>query len=100
MHVPHHLPSVSFVAQMTNQSPLSFESQTVTVILRPKSPNHGYRFWGPNWKTVTTGFEPKPGETITTSLKDKPEKTVTTSFEAKPEKTILVVLRPNHWQTV
>jgi hypothetical protein len=70
------------------------------VILRPKSPNHSCRFWGPNRKTWATDFEAKSGETITTGFKGKPEKTITTNFEAKPEKVVPVVLRPNYWHTV
>jgi hypothetical protein len=83
------------------------------VILRSKSPNHSYRFWGPNRetlhhidfeakleKTVTTGFEAKPLETVTNGFEAKQVKTVTIGLEAKPAKTVWVVLRPSHSQTV
>jgi hypothetical protein len=70
------------------------------MILRPKSLNHSCRFWGQNQETRATGFEAKPRETVTTGYKVKLEKTVATSFEGKSKKTVLVVLRPNHWQTM
>jgi hypothetical protein len=70
------------------------------VILRPKSPNHIYRFWGQNRETRATSFEAKSEKTITTGFEAKPEKTVTTDFEVKPEKVVPVILRPNHWQTI
>jgi hypothetical protein len=83
MHIPCHRAPVGFVAQPTNRSLLDFEAQTkktsrwflcpnqenVVVILRIKSPNHNYQFWGPNRETRATGFEAKPKETKTT---DKP----------------------------
>jgi hypothetical protein len=95
-------PSVSFVAQPTNHSPLGFQAQNKKL---------SRWFWGPNHQTVVAGFEAqirkpeatdfeaKSGETVTTSFETKPEKTVATGFEAKLEKTVPVVLRPNYWQT-
>jgi hypothetical protein len=50
--------------------------KTVTMILRLKSPNRSCQFWGRNQETWAIGFE------------------------VKIEKIVLVVLRPNHWQTV
>jgi hypothetical protein len=52
------------------------KQETVAVILRPISLNQSCQFWGPNRETWATGFEAKPGEIV------------------------LVVLRPNHWQTI
>jgi hypothetical protein len=74
--------------------------ETIAMILRTKSPNRSYRFWGTNRETWATGFEAKMGETVTISFEAKSEKTVATGFEVKPDKVIPVVLRPNHWQTV
>jgi hypothetical protein len=51
-------------------------------------------------KTAATGFEAKPLESVAAGFETKPLETVTTDFEAKPAKTVLVVLRPNHSQTV
>jgi hypothetical protein len=81
-------------------------------VLRPKLGNPPLPwFWG-STKKPTTSFEAKPGENITTSFEVKLEKTVAagseakpletvaTGFEAKPMKIALMVLRPNHSQTV
>jgi hypothetical protein len=74
--------------------------ETVVMILRPKSPNRSCWVWGTKQKTLYhLGFEAQLrnrhhwfwGQT---------EETVTTGFEIKPEKTVLVVLRPNHSQTI
>jgi hypothetical protein len=70
------------------------------VILRPKSPNHSYQFWGPNQETVTAGFEAKPPEIVAAGFEVKPLETVITGFVVKSAKTVRVVLRPNHSQTV
>jgi hypothetical protein len=51
-------------------------------------------------KTVATSFEVKLEKTVVTSFEAKPLETVATGFDAKPVKIILVVLRPNHSQTV
>jgi hypothetical protein len=72
-------PHISFKAQPTNHRPLGSKGQT-------KKPSRW--FWDPNHQTVAAGFE------IQT---EKPE---AIGFEAKSEKTVLVILRPNHWQTV
>jgi hypothetical protein len=97
---PSH-PSVDFVAQPTNRSLLSFEA-----------PNCTFRFWDSNRETLHyLGFEAQPRnrrhrfwgqtrETVTTGFEAKTKKTVATDFEAKTEKTVIVILRPNHWQTV
>jgi hypothetical protein len=102
MHVPRRPPSVGFVVQSINRSPLDFEAQT-------KKPSRW--FWGPNHQTKATSFDAqtrKPSTTLfwgstkkpTADFEAKPGETVATSFEAKLEKTVWVVLRPNHSQTV
>jgi hypothetical protein len=53
MCVPRHPPSISFVAQPTNRSPLSFDAQT-------KKPS--WWFWGPNHQTGAVGFEAQTGK--------------------------------------
>jgi hypothetical protein len=62
--------------------------ETVTVILRHKSPNRSRQFWGPNRETVTAGFEVKPPETVTAGFEAKPLETVASGFEAKPLETV------------
>jgi hypothetical protein len=92
-----------------------FEAQIIKPelpILRPKSGNPPPPwFWG-STKKPTAGFEVKPEETVATSFEAKLKKTAATGFEAKlaktvaagfeakPVKTVLLVLRPNHSQTV
>jgi hypothetical protein len=68
-------PPVSFVAQLTNRSPLGFEVQT-------KKPSWG--FWGPHHQIVAAGFEAQTGKLITTSFEAKPLTNHHNSFEAKP----------------
>jgi hypothetical protein len=69
------------------------------VILRPKSPNQSYRFFG-STKKSTTDFEAKPEKTVATSFEAKLEKTITTCFEAKPEKTIAAGFEAKPLKTV
>jgi hypothetical protein len=62
--------------------------ETVAVILRPKSPNRSYRFWGPNWDTLHhLGFKAQP-RNHRHRFWGQTGKTVTTGFEAKLEKTV------------
>jgi hypothetical protein len=101
--VPRQSPSIGFMAQPTNRSPLGFEVQTkktVAVILRPKPGNPPAPwFWG-STKKLTANFEAKPGKTVTTSFEAKLEKTVATDFEAKPEKTVAAGFEAKSLETV
>jgi hypothetical protein len=57
--------------------------ETVAVILRPKSPNQSYQFWGPNWEIFHhLGFEAQ--------LRNPP-----TVLRPNLEKPSPLVLRPN-----
>jgi hypothetical protein len=74
--------------------------ETAAVILRPKSPNHSYRFRDPNRETLHhLGFEAQPRNRHH-QFWGQIRESVTTGFEAKLEKTISLVLRSNPWQTV
>jgi hypothetical protein len=57
MCVPCRPPSVGFVAQPTNRSPLGFEAQTKEL---------SRWFWGPNHQTRAVGFEAQTGRPSTT----------------------------------
>jgi hypothetical protein len=74
--------------------------ETVTVILRLKSPNRSCRFWGPNRETLYhLGFEAQPRNRCHQFWGQHGENR-RHRFEAKPEKTVPVILRLNHWQTI
>jgi hypothetical protein len=70
------------------------------LVLRPKSPNRSRRFWGPNWETITTGFEVKPPETIAAGFEAKPLETVAAGFEAKPSETIAAGFEPKPAESI
>jgi hypothetical protein len=79
MLTPASTPLHRFYGATDKPKPACFlgsNQETIAVILRFKSPNRSYRFWGPNRETHATDFEVKMGETAP------------------------VVLKPNHWQTV
>jgi hypothetical protein len=61
--------------------------ETITVILRPKSPNRSCRFWGPNQKTRATGFEVKPEKTVRVVLRSNHSQTIDLVFEAQSRNT-------------
>ncbi len=87
---PSH-PPIGFVAQPTNRSLLDFEVKT-------KKPSRW--FWGLNHQTRAADFEAQTGKPSTTLVLRLNQEIVTTGFEAKSEKTVLVLLSPNHWQTI
>jgi hypothetical protein len=61
--------------------------ETVAVILRPKSPNHSYRFWGPNREIHHhLGFEAQPRNSLPI-------------LRSNREKPSPPVLRPNRWKS-
>jgi hypothetical protein len=69
--------------------------ETVAVILRHKSPNRSYQFWGTNRKTRATDFEAKPEKTVATGFEVKPEKTVWVFRDQTTHKLSTLVLRLN-----
>jgi hypothetical protein len=123
-------PTATFIHRFcgsTNKPKLTWfwdlNQETVTVILRHKSPNQSCQFWGTNRKPFTTlvlrlnqethhqfwcqigrscstSFEAKLKKTVATGFEAKPAKTVSASFESKPLETVWVVLRSNHSQIV
>jgi hypothetical protein len=68
-------PPNGFEAQPDKPPPTWFwdpNQKTVTVILRPKSPNRRPWFWGPNQETVVVVWRPNHWLTFTTGFEDKP----------------------------
>jgi hypothetical protein len=63
MHVPCRPPAISFVTQLTNRSPLSFEIQT-------KKPSRW--LWGPNHQTIAAYFEAQTGKPANLTFEAQP----------------------------
>jgi hypothetical protein len=81
-----HPPSVGFVAQPTNQSPLGFEAQTKKL---------SRWFWGPNHQTVATGFESHTGKPEPLVLRPNQEKPSPLVLRPNRRKSLPPILRPN-----
>jgi hypothetical protein len=103
-HVSHAIPSSHrFCGAIDKLKPAWFwgpNQESIAVILMPKSPNRSYQFWGPNREILHhLGFEAQP-RNCHHRFWGQNREIVATDFEAKSGETVLVVLRPNHSQTV
>jgi hypothetical protein len=79
-------PTLTFLRQFCgatdNPKPSWFWSpnqKIVAVILRHKSSNRSYQFWGPNQETWVTGFEDKLGAIVDLDFKAQPKNPLSSS---------------------